>query len=135
MTTTADTDIERTFEIAQRALELMKAYGSSASPRSYEVWYTYVSGHKPLMNDAIKQITAKHGKLPDSEIETLYEAHLGTQHFADEAERTGESVLVEINQVMEMLDLALGSTTKYGESLEAFSKDLSGPVDRNRVRE
>jgi diguanylate cyclase len=135
MTGTAANDIERTFEIAQRALELMKAYGSSACPRSYEVWYTYVSGHKPLMNDAIKQITAKQGTVSDSDIDSLYDAHLATQHFADEAERTGESVLLEINQVMEMLELALGSTTKYGESLEAFSKDLSGPVDRNRLRE
>src|SRR3712207_3405827 len=96
-------DIERTFEIAQRALELMKAYGSSACPRSYELWYTYVSGQKPLMNDAIKQITAKQGKLPDSDIDKLYDTHLGNQHFADQAERTGESVLAEINQVMEML--------------------------------
>ena len=33
-------EIERTFLDAERALELMKAYGSSAGPRSYEVWYT-----------------------------------------------------------------------------------------------
>jgi diguanylate cyclase len=135
MKATPGHDIERTFEIAQRALELMKAYGSSASPRSYEVWYTYVTGVKPLMNDAIKQITARQGALPDGDIDTLYEAHIGNQQFANEAERTGESVLAEINQVMEMLDLALGSTTKYGESLQEFSKDLAGPADRNRIRE
>ena len=52
-------DIDRSFFIGQRALELMKTYGSSADPRSYEVWYTYVSGHKPAMNDAIKRITAE----------------------------------------------------------------------------
>jgi diguanylate cyclase len=128
-------DVERSFEISQRALELIKAYGSGAYPRSYEVWYTYVSGSKPLMNDAIKQITAKQGNLSHGDIETLYQAHLCANQFMDEAERTGESVLVEINQVMEMLDLALGSTSKYGQSLEAFTKDLAGPVDRNRVRE
>src|SRR5215204_5848662 len=50
-------DIERSFLIAERAMELMKAYGSSAAPRSYEVWYTYVGGQKPLMNDAIRRPT------------------------------------------------------------------------------
>ena len=128
-------DVERSFEISQRALELMKAYGSGAYPRSYEVWYTYVGGSKPLMNDAIKQLTAKQGNLSHGDIETLYQAHLGGTQFMDEAERTGESVLVEINQVMEMVDLALGSTAKYGQSLEAFAQDLAGPVDRSRVRE
>jgi diguanylate cyclase len=128
------TDIERTFHVAQRALELMQAYGSSACPRSYEVWYTYVSGHKPLMNDAIKQVAAKQGNLSDDDIERLHAVHLGTQRFTDEAERTGGSVLVEIDQVMELLDLALGSTTKYGESLEAFSKGLTRPIDRDQLR-
>lgn len=128
-------DVERSFEISQRALELMKAYGSGAYPRSYEVWYTYVGGSKPLMNDAIKQLTAKQGNLSHGDIETLYQAHLCGTQFMDEAERTGESVLVEINQVMEMVDLALGSTAKYGRSLEAFAQDLAGPVDRSRIRE
>lgn len=127
-------DIERTFTIGQRALELIKAYGSSACPRSYEVWYTYVSGHKPLMNDAIKRITNEQGTLSDSDIETLYGAHLSGHHFSDEAQRTGENVLSEIGQVVETLDLALRSTAKYGKSLEAFSEDLAGPVDRIRVR-
>jgi diguanylate cyclase len=134
MKATTRTDIERTFNIAQRALELMEAYGSSACPRSYEVWYTYVSGHKPLMNDAIKQVAAKQGNLSDEDIERLHAAHLGTQRFTDEAERTGGSVLVEIEQVMELLDLALGSTSKYGESLEAFSKGLARPIDRDQLR-
>ncbi|HEX5867730.1 MAG TPA: GGDEF domain-containing protein, partial [Beijerinckiaceae bacterium] len=81
-------DVERSFEISQRALELMKAYGSGAYPRSYEVWYTYVGGSKPLMNDAIKQLTAKQGNLSHGDIETLYQAHLCGTQFMDEAERT-----------------------------------------------
>ncbi|HEY7384112.1 MAG TPA: GGDEF domain-containing protein [Beijerinckiaceae bacterium] len=131
----AGKDTERTFEIAQKALELMKAYGTSAYPRSYEVWYTYVSGHKPLLNDAIKRLTARQGTLSDVDIDSLYDTYLCGHHFSDEAEQTGLNVLAEIDEVMEMLDLALGSTTKYGESLEAFSKDLAGPIDRSRVRE
>src|SRR5215207_6559709 len=86
-------DIERTFEIAQRALELMKAYGSSAAPRSCEVWYTYVSGSKPLMNDAIKRISSERGALSEAEIDALYDAHLCTQRYAAEAERTSGSVI------------------------------------------
>jgi len=66
-------DIDRSFFIGQRALELMKTYGSSADPRSYEVWYTYVSGHKPALNEAIKKVTAEHGSLSSSHIEKLYD--------------------------------------------------------------
>lgn len=129
-------EIERTFLIADRALELMKAYGSSAAPRCYEVWYTYVGGSKPLMNDAIKRISAERGIVSDAEIDAIYNAHLGTHHFAAEAEKTSGSVIGEIDQVMEMIELALGSTAKYGQSLEALSNDLAGPaLDRAKVRE
>lgn len=128
-------EIERTFQIAHRALELMKTYGCTACPRSYEVWYTYVSGHKPQMNDAIKRITADQGTLSDTDIEALYDSHLSDHRVSAETEKTGTSMLAEIDQVMTMIESALGSTAKYGESLEALSHNLSGPVDRKRIRE
>jgi diguanylate cyclase len=128
-------DIDRSFFIGQRALELMKTYGSSADPRSYEVWYTYVSGHKPALNEAIKKITAEHGSLSTSHIDKLYDEHLAAQRAARDTEKASIFMLGEIEQVMEMIDTALGSTAKYGESLQAFSDDLTGPVDRNRVRD
>lgn len=131
----SDGEIERSFLVAERALELMKAYGSSACPRSYEVWYTYVSGAKPLMNDAIKRLTVERGAISDNEIDSIYDTHLCTQRHVVEAEKTSANVIAEIDDVMEMLDLALGSTAKYGESLQALSNDLAGPIDRAKVRE
>ncbi len=128
-------DIGRTFEIGHKALELMRAYGSSASPRAYEVWYTYVTGHKPQMNDAIKRLTADRGALTDQDLDRLYESHISEQRFSQEASRTGASMLVEIDQVMEMINEALGSSAQYGRSLEAFSHDLAQPADRGRIRE
>ena len=128
-------DIDRSFFIAQRAMELMRSYGSSAAPRSYEVWYTYVSGHHPAMNEAIKKITAERGALNDSDIDQLSNEFLTSQRIARQTERASELMLGEIDQVMGMIEVALGSTSRYGESLEAFSADLSGPVDRTRIRE
>jgi len=128
-------DIDRSFFIGQRALELMKTYGSSADPRSYEVWYTYVSGHKPAMNEAIKKITAEHGSLNRNDIEKLYDEHLSAQRAARDTEKASILMLGEIEQVMEMIDTALGSTARYGESLQAFSNDLTGPFDRTRIRD
>jgi diguanylate cyclase len=131
----AGSDIERTFTIGQRALELMKAYGSSAAPLSYEVWYTYVTGHRPMINDAIKRIAAERGVITDQDIEALHEQHLSGKALDAQVEKTGATVISEIDSVMEMIDLALGSTARYGQSLAAFSADLSGPVDRSRVRD
>ena len=128
-------DIERSFLIAERAMELMKAYGSSAAPRSYEVWYTYVGGQKPLMNDAIKRLSVERGNISDEDITAIYDAHLATHRHIVEAEKTSASVIAEIDEVMDMIGLALGSTAKYGQSLAALSNDLAGPIDRSKVRD
>lgn len=134
MTSTGE-DLERTFQVGQRALELMKTYGSSANPRSYELWYTYVTGQKPVINAAIKKIAADQGSVRDDAVEALHAEHLSPQKFAQEAEKTGATVISEIDEVMAMLEMALGSTAKYGESLEAFSNDLAVTIDKRRIRE
>ena len=131
---TENGDSERSFVIAQRALELMRAYGTSADPRAYEVWYTYVAGHKPALCDDIRRITAARS-LSEADVDALYDAHLAPYRLTQETEKAGTEMLAEIDQVMEMIDLALGSTTRYGRSLEALSNDLAGPVDRKRIRQ
>lgn len=129
-------DTDRSFAVGQQAIELMKAYGSSASPRSYAVWYTYVSGHQPLLNEAVKRITAEHGALRDDTIEVLYDTYLDSRRQVAETERAGTTLLFEMEQVLEMLDVALGSTARYGASLQAFSQDIVAPtVNRARLRD
>ncbi|KQO69018.1 diguanylate cyclase [Methylobacterium sp. Leaf469] len=128
-------DRDRTFALAERANALMREYGPSATPRAYTVWYTYVSGLQPTMNEAVKRLTAK-GALLDSDIDTLYETYLDGERLARAAERTSSTVLSEIEGVMEVLDLSLGSTAQYGESLRILSDDLGGSgLDRARVHE
>ncbi|MGY2047001.1 GGDEF domain-containing protein [Methylobacterium sp. JK268] len=130
----ADTD--RSFAVGQRAIELMKAYGSSACPRSYAVWYTYVSGHQPLLNEAVKRLTTEHGALHDDAIDVLYDTYIDSRRHTVETERAGTGLLGEMEQVLEILDVALGSTARYGASLQAFSKDIVEPtVTRGRLRE
>lgn len=125
---------DRTFAIADRASELMRAYACSASPRSYELWYTFVTGLKPQLNEAAKRLIAAQHKLSSDDIDELYEAHLGDSRMAVQADKSGTGLLLEIDQVLGMIETAIGSTTEYGASLAAISGDLAGPVERPRLR-
>ena len=129
-------DRDRSFALARRAQELMRDYGPSATPRAYAVWYTYVSGDQPLMNDAIKRLTATNAGLSASDVDDLYDSYLGGSRYVTAAGETGATMLTEIEGVMEMLDLSLGSAAQYGESLRALSHDLSvSTLNRARLRE
>lgn len=129
-------DRDRTFALAKRTNELMRDYGPSATPRAYAVWYAYVSGEMPLLNDAIKRLTAEKGQLSELDIDHLHESYLdGHRHVAD-AGIVSETVMAELAQVSEILDLSLGSTQQYGESLSSLSQDLAqGQLSRVRLAE
>lgn len=129
-------DRDRSFAMSQRAQELMRDYGPSATPRAYAVWYTYVSGEKPLLNDAIKRLTTRNARLSAADIDDIHEGYLGGSTYATAAGETGATMLAEIEGIMEMLDLSLGSAAQYGESLRALSQDLSvSTLNRARLRE
>lgn len=127
-------DRERSFVIAQRANELMRDYGSSASPQAYAVWYTYVSGRQPQMNEAIKRLTTKSGTLSDDDIADLYEAHIDRRQIEGELDRHNAGLISEVQSIMEMIDLSLGSTAQYGASLQAISRDLHDTTP-NRLKD
>ena len=119
-------DRDRSFALAERANALMRDYGPSAAPRSYAVWYAYVSGTQPLLNDALKSLTAASSRLTDGDIDTLYETYLDPTRLSVATERASTSVLSEIAGVMEVLDLSLGSAAQYNASLRTLARDLDG---------
>ncbi len=125
----------RTFSIAERANELMRAYSESASPQSYEIWFTYVSGLKPFLNEAVKTALKSGEKISEEQIESLYDAHLSPGRLGSQAERAGTGMLTEIEQVVSMIDDALGSTTRYGASLQALTDDLADPHQQRGLRD
>ena len=121
--------------VADRAIELMRAYSESATPHSYELWFTYSGGSKPFLNEAVKGALKIGGKLTDEQIETLHAAHLSTARMTHHAEKTGATMLTEIEQVVRLIDQSLGSAARYDASLQSLSADLVNPEGGRSVRD
>jgi diguanylate cyclase len=129
-------DRDRSFALAKRTHDLMRDYGPSATPRAYAVWYAYVSNELPLLNDAVKRLTAEKGHLTEHDVDVLHESYLDTQRQTGETGALSKTILAELAAVTELLDLSLGSTRLYGESLSSLSKDLShSQISRVRLAE
>ena len=126
--------VDRTLSIGERASELMRAYARTASPRCYELWYTYVTGIRPTLNDAVKRLIGTQERLSGDDIDTLYESFLANDRLATQADRSSSGMLMEMQQVLGLIESSLGSTAKYGASLEAIRGDLSSPVETGQMR-
>jgi diguanylate cyclase len=116
---------ERTMAFAEIALGQIKALRHPATPRNYEVWYAYATGYNPSLNQTINETLARNGNLTDADLENVYSTYLSPTRLTERIDNVGTRVMDEIEQVMSMVDAAVGSATSYTESLADVTSKLS----------
>jgi diguanylate cyclase len=122
------------YAMADIAMAQIKSLELPADPTTYELWYSYTADHNRELNAAINKRLSEKGRVTESDVEELharfFEGKRGMAHL-DEA---GLRVMGEIDQVMGMIDAAIGTTSSYGESLAGATRDLSTVTDRDQLR-
>ena len=127
-------DHERTMAFAEIALGQIKALHQPATPRHFEIWYTYATGYNPSLNQTINTILSRDGTLSEAEIDRIYQAHFSSNRFTDRLESVGTKVKGEIDQVMAMIGAAIGSTSSYTEKFNQASESLGRTEDLEGIR-
>jgi diguanylate cyclase len=125
---------ERTMAFAEIAIGQIKALRQPASPRHFEVWYTYATGYNPSLNQTINETLTRSGTLNDSDIDRIYETYISATRFTDRLDHVGSQVQEEIEQVMAMIGAAAGSATSYSENLANVSQKLGTTAEEAAVR-
>jgi diguanylate cyclase len=125
---------ERTLAFAEIALGQIKALRQPASPRHFEIWYTYATGYNPSLNQTINETLSRNGTLRESDIEHIYETYISASRFTDRIDHVGSQVMDEIEQVMAMIGAAAGTASSYTENLAHVSEKLGADADDPTVR-
>jgi diguanylate cyclase len=125
---------ERTMAFAEIALGQIRALRQPATPRHFEIWYTYATGYNPSLNQMINEMLAKNGTLSDADIDQIHDTYISSNRFTDRIDRVGSQVMGEIEQVMAMIGDAAGTASSYSENLANVSQRLGGAADETTVR-
>jgi diguanylate cyclase len=125
---------ERTMAFAEIAFGQIKALRHTATPRNYAVWYAYATGYNPSLNQVINETLAQNGTLTEGDLEKVYADYISPNRLTERIDTVGSAVVDEINQVMAMIDAAVGSTNNYSESLTSASNRLGSAKDRDSLR-
>ena len=64
----------------------------------------------------------------------MYSTYISPTRFTDKIDDVGTRVMDEINQVMAMMDAAVGSVSTYTESLTSVTDKLGASKDRESLR-
>ena len=133
MTANSD-EHERTMAFAEIALGQIKALRQPAAPRVYELWYSYATGYNPSLNQTINATITRNGTLSETDIDRIYESYLSPTRLGERIDKVGNRVTDEIEQIMAMVDAAVGSASSYSESLAGVSLQLGNTGDREGLR-
>src|SRR5262245_60378252 len=101
-------DYERTIVFGEKAIERIKSYRTSGYPRIYELSNTFVTSHNSALNKAVSTVLARDEGISDHEIEEIYDNYLSPLRFSDRIDEVGSRLISEIDQVMEMVETAMG---------------------------
>lgn len=133
MTSRSD-EHERTLAFAEVALGQIKALRHPATPRHYEIWYTYATGYNPALNQTINDMLARHGTLSSIEIDNIYDTFVSTNRLSDTVGNVGSQVMSAIDQVMAMIGDAAGDASGHTQTLARATIQLGTAVDAPTVR-
>lgn len=125
---------ERTIAFADIALSQIRALRQSAEPRNYAIWYHYATGYNPALNKTINDVIAQRGKLDASDLHEIHDAYISSARMTDRLDNVGAKASEEIEQVMGMIDAALGTASTYSESLADATQRLGVTKDRDGLR-
>jgi len=125
---------ERNMVFAEIAFGQMKALRQPATPRNYEIWYTYATGYNPSLNQAINEKLARNNNLTDADLEEVYNGYLSPARLSERIDKVGSRVEDEIAQVMAMIEAASGSAMSYGESLAGASAQIGQAKNPDGLR-
>lgn len=123
--------VERTYVVGQRALNEIKSRGLPLTPRNFEFWYTYVSGTRTDLSNAVDALLAEGVTLDQERLDSLYASYVLSSDLGDKIDALGSRVGKQIEIVMTEIDLASRRTAIYGATLHdgsaRFASGLSAP--------
>src|SRR5215471_7074047 len=128
------TDSDRTIAVAEQALGQIKALKLPGDPRSFEIWYTYVAGTRPKLNAFINDLLAQRPTLSAAELDQIYYQFFSPARAAERVETVGAKINDEVDQIVAMIEAAIGASTQYQSELEDSTRKLALPIDRDTLR-
>ncbi|MGN6308467.1 MAG: GGDEF domain-containing protein [Xanthobacteraceae bacterium] len=127
-------EFDRSIALAEIALGQIKSLKQLALPRNYEIWYVYATGANPALNKAIDETLARSGKVTEANLAQIHDTYLSHTRDVDQIDQLGARVIHEIDDVMNVVDDALGITSTFGDNLVDAGKKLALAASRDHVK-
>jgi diguanylate cyclase len=124
---------ERSLMVADRAMDRIRALKLPASPRTYEIWYAYATGHYPTLNHTVDDLLSRRVVVSSATLEQLGTQFVSAGGLVNRVDTVGSKVASEIGQVIAAIDTTLGSASACAQDFASANDTLVAAKDRNAL--
>lgn len=114
-------------EILRMVIQKMAAHPAAFTPSAYAVWYEYIMGINPGLDQAVKQLLDNKALLDDDAISRLYENHVSDSRWEVSVLREGMKQV--LGKLMDATAESNKQTQSFGSSLQTFGNVLRAKPD------
>lgn len=129
-----ETTLEQSSERLRLALPLMARNQVPVTPENYWVWYQYVSGEIPPINESIDRALERGERVDEAATQALYKRYIedpGQEHLS-QAEDTVRRLLETITSSLNAAD---SEVVRYETSLGECADQLGDEITSERLRD
>jgi diguanylate cyclase len=123
-------------DVPTRIMTDLGGMGIAITPKSFGIWYRHITGEDAALSAAIAAHVKNGSAITDSVIATLYDDHPISNPVSRAAEHSSRAVMMEIDGIVELIRLSLGSSSQYSTTLSAMLGDIlttSDPAHLKRI--
>jgi diguanylate cyclase len=121
--------------VAELALERMKANDVPPNPMNYTIWYSYCSGRHPDLNRTIDVLVSNNERFTPVRNEELFDQFFGAEGQHDAVREVSHEVEDITARIVSNLKQAGVDVADYGAKLAAFGDGVSEGADLGQLIE
>lgn len=119
--------------VADRAMDRIRTLKLPATPRTYEIWYAYSTGHYPTLNHAVDDMLARRGVVSGSTLDQLGTQYISRGGLVEQVDAVGSRVANQIGNVIAAIDTTLGTASACAQDFALVDDTLASARDRNAL--
>ncbi len=131
--TTADDEHERTLAVADAAVAQIRKLRLPVTPRNYEIFYAYATGHYPTLKLIINDLLARRVVVSDADIDQIGTRFVSQSDIKDRVCALGSRVESEIRQVEGAIDSTISLATSCSRDIAQVDDTLTSIKSRDAL--
>ncbi|MEO0398807.1 MAG: GGDEF domain-containing protein [Pseudomonadota bacterium] len=124
---------DKSFELADETLQNIKEHAASASPMSYELWFTHIAGLNPKLSTELEKAIESDQTLTDAATQLLHDRHFANELHAKEVLVATEGVSSQVERVIERIVSAGDDYKSFSGSLETAMSSLETVEEKTEL--